>query len=184
MRVTAARPFTPTDSWGVLPDGRVAIAYASDYHVEVVGPAGRREVGPPVRYTPIRVADADKKAFLDSQRSAATGRQMVINGVAVAPPPPAEPSEWPETKPPFAAGGVFVAPNGDTWITRSRSAMDDVPTVDVFSPKAQLIGRMVLPKSTTVFAFGARAVYLVRTDSDGLQYLQRHAMDWSTPIAR
>jgi hypothetical protein len=174
--MSAPRPFTRVNDWGVLPDGRIAIAHGADYHLEVVGPSGARAVGPKVDWDPVKVTGADKAEFMESMRGSASRSSMTVNGRTVALPPVPEPTAWPETKPPFAAGALAITPAGEVWVLRSRSARDPVPSMDVFDARARRVGRVVLPKGTRLVGFGARSAWLVRTDDDGLQYLQRYAI--------
>lgn len=175
---STAAPFSPVHAWGVTPDGRVVLAYPSDYHVEIVQPGARRAVGPRVAYTPIRIGDAEKEQYIGRLRGQSGRAMMMINGVARPAPPPPEPTEWPEVMPPFPNATVNVAPTGEAWILRSRAARDNVPVYDVFNAEGRLTGRIALPANTSLAGFGTRGVYLVRTDDDGLQYLQLHALKW------
>ena len=176
-------PFPTADDWTVLDDGTVVIVRAADYHVEIVPAAGgRRIVGRPVPFTPVRVTEADKKQWRDALRSAPGLIRSVGPGGttnSTQRPPPPEPAAWPETKPAFGPRATFAAPNGDVWVTRSRSATDPVPTADVFNSQGQLIGKAVFPAKTRLVALGKNGVYLARIDDDDLQYLQRHAIQWT-----
>jgi hypothetical protein len=176
ISTTVALPFAPLEVWGALPDGRVVVARPTDYHVEFAAARGPRTAGARVQYTPVPVTAAEKKAYIDRQKAAAAGRRAVVNGVAITPPAPPEPTEWPPTLPPFEAGALFTTPAGETWVLRARGAADLVPTFDVFNGEGRNIARVVLPKGTTLAGFGAKSVYLFRTDDDGLQYLQRYSM--------
>jgi hypothetical protein len=169
----------------VFPDGRVAIARVNEYRVDIVLPSKQIVRGTPVRYTPVRVTDADKERWLDSRRNALTmtvtagggeapTRSMQSGGVGTLP----EPDSWPDVKSPFATGSVWAAPSGETWVFRARAANDRVPVADVFNVRGQLVGRVALPAGTSVVGLGARGVYAVRTDEDDLQYLQRYALVW------
>jgi len=79
-------------------------------------------------------------------------------------------------KPPFTSGAAVVAPDGALWVLRTRPAEDKVPSYDVFDSFGRQVGRVVLPRDTRLAGFGQRSVYLVRTDADDLEYLQRYAM--------
>jgi hypothetical protein len=183
IRIGGGTPFAPADDWTVLRDGSVAIVRVSDYHVEIVPPAGRRIVGRPVAFTPVRVTEADKEQWREAQKN---GTRIVRSigdggrgGAAPQLPPVQEPAAWPATKPPFIGSATYAAPNGDIWVVRARSAQDKIPSADVFNGQGQLIGRVTLPEKTRLLAFGAKSVYLARVDDDDLQYLQRHAMQWT-----
>jgi hypothetical protein len=56
-------PLSPRDAWAVAPDGRIAVARSSDYHVEWVSPDGEVTRGMPVGYRPVKVERADKEEW-------------------------------------------------------------------------------------------------------------------------
>lgn len=190
FRIGGGRPFESGDEWVVFPDGRVAIARVADYHIDVVQANKQVVRGTPVRYTPVRVTEADKEQWRESRRNATmVAVTQTVGGAGAAPqrsvqsgalPPAQEPAEWPEVKSPFPAQSVWPAPNGDTWVFRSRAANDRVPAADVFNARGQLIGRMLLPEGTRVVGLGAKGVYATRSDADDLQYLQRFAVVWES----
>lgn len=88
-------------------------------------------------------------------------------------------TDWPEYVPPFLASAALARPNGEVWVLRTRKPGDKIPTYDVFDASGRVIGRVALPADTRLIGFGNGTVYLVRTDADDLQYLQRYrlAMD-------
>ena len=175
-------PFSARDDWTVGVDGRLAFVRAADYHVEWVAPNGRRVAGTPVAYTPVPVTERDKAEW---RERAGRGGLFVAARPGVTPPPqrkPPEPARWPREKPafetttlPFAAGAL-VAPDGRLWVPRHGPAADPVRRYDVFDGFGAVVAQVALPPRTRVVGFGARSVYLVRTDDDDLQYLQRHAL--------
>lgn len=185
MGSTAAYP--AADDWTVFRDGTVAILRVADYHVEYVRPNGRRVVGRPIPYTPVRVGEAEKQEWREALKSATPIVRTIGDGARGGPIPrpnlAQEPSSWPATKPPFLAGrrspAAIAAPNGDLWVVRTRAANDRIPTIDVFNAEAQLIGQIVLPERTRLVGLGAKGVYTARVDEDDLQYLQRHALQWT-----
>jgi hypothetical protein len=192
------RPLAPEDAVAFASDGRVAIVRAGDYHVEWIGVDGRRTRGPPVPYQPVRISDAEKKAFIEGQTR--PGSIIVMGpgggGGAVAPPassggsgPPqgkAAPMSralfddadigWPAVMPAFLAGAAVVAPDGRLWVLRTRAHDDPIPTYDVFDDRGHLSERIALPAHTRLVGFGSRVVYLARKDDDDLQYLQRYRL--------
>jgi len=60
-------------------------------------------------------------------------------------------------------------------VLRTRPTGDKVPTYDVFDHSGALVKKVSLNPSSRVVGFGKGAVYVVRTDEDDLQYLQRYA---------
>jgi hypothetical protein len=188
IRVGNNEPYSAVDDWTVFRDGTVAILRVADYHVEIIPPGGRRVAGRPVAYTPVRIGEAEKQEWRDRMKSATPLVRSIGDGGG---PPPSiprldlarEPASWPATKPPFLGGGgssaAFAAPNGDLWVVRTRPASDKIPKIDVFNAQGQLIGRVTLPEKTRLVGLGAKGVYTARIDDDDLQYLQRHALQWT-----
>jgi hypothetical protein len=180
VRIGGRSPFQARDAWTVMANGSVVIARVKEYRVDVVAPTRQVTRGAAVPYTPVKVGDAEKTEYRDSQKSStAMGiTRSVENGkvtTGAAPmAPPEEPKAWPAVKPPFTQNGIFATPTGEIWVARSRAAKDEIPRYDVFSAAGRLTGQVVLPKKTRVIGFGAGgAVYTLRTDEDDLQYLQR-----------
>ena len=188
IRIGGGRPFENGDEWTVFPDGRVAIARVADYRVDIVQPNRQLLRGTPVRYSPVRVTEADKRQWREAQRNT-MAFSMSVDGRGSGAPQrsvqtgrPAgaidEPAEWPEVKSPFPGESVWAAPSGETWVFRSRAANDRIPAADVFDARGRLVGRVVMPAGSRLVALGARGVYAVRIDEDDLQYLQRYALQW------
>jgi hypothetical protein len=174
----APGPFAPADDWTIFPDGRLVLTRVADYHVEIVGKGAPSIKGPPVPFQTLPVTEADKQQFREARRNSRLSFRSP-NGQPVSPPANFQlpDPEWDATKPPFAVGATRVAPNGDIWVLRHRPATDSVPVYDVFNGRGQLTARVALPKGGSLVGFGARSVYLVRVDTDGLQYLQRFALN-------
>jgi hypothetical protein len=178
-------PFQSGDAWTVFPDGRVAIVRAADFHVDLITPDGRKVSGAPFRYTPVRITEAEKEEWRASRRNATMVSVQNNNGnvqrsvQSGAGATVQDPETWPATKSPFSTEAVWSAPNGDTWVFHNRAARDRVPVAEVFNARGQLIGKVVLPERTRLVGFGAKSVYLARSDDDDLQYLQRHAIAWT-----
>lgn len=176
------QPYAAADEWAVEFDGRVAVARVGDYHVDWLGtPAAR---GAPVRYDPVKVTDADKQAYMSAMKT--SRNRIIVNqggpgrGAQDIKPPEPDASEfdWPLVKPPFRAGGglraAFLTPEGQLWIGRSTAAQDSTPVFDVFDARGALTGRVTLPLGRRVVGMGQGVVYAVRTDEDGLQWLERY----------
>ncbi len=180
VRIGARTPFPARDAWTVLPNGNLVVVRIKDYHVDIISPAKQVTKGTVVTFTPVRVGEAEKQEYRDSQKSS-TGlgiTRSVENGkvtTGAAPIAPAEePKEWPVVKPAFTQNGVFATPSGEIWVARSRTAKDEIPRYDVFSSTGKLTGQVVLPRKTRVIGFGnGGAIYTIRSDDDDLQYLQR-----------
>lgn len=175
-----ASPFSSVDGWGVAPDGRVAIVRSADYRVEWWRPAGSVAVGPVVEYEPVPLTQDDKEAWAERlagsrvsivQRS---GTQSGGSGGSFElPRPDIDEMEWPEVKPAFPRGAVSVTPEGEVWVER-HVPHGDPETYDVFDSAGRRLRQVVLPEGRTLEGFGRGVAYLVRTDADDLQWLERY----------
>ena len=191
MVVGGANPLLPRDEWSVFPDGRVAVVRAADYHVEFYESNGSRVAAVPVRFTPIRITDADKREE-EALRLRARANQMMMTvnagagGVqrsatlgpgANAPPPPPL-TDWPDTKPPFRSGmaSVLARPNGELWVRRTEPAGAKGTLYDVLNASGAVTHQVRIQDGWTLVGFGNGTVYTTRLDEDDLVYLQRHRM--------
>lgn len=180
-------PLSLEDAWGVAPDGAVAIARSSDYHVEWIEPDGSVTVGPPTPFDPISIGTAEKEEFV-----AATGRSgggigisMMVNNGAMqmgfsrggqgGGTREIDQYTWPETKTPFYSGRLDVDPGGRVWVRRHMRAGVDA-TYDVFDRTGARVATVTLPNNKRVIGFGAGTVYVVVYDEFDLNYLERYDM--------
>ncbi|MBK8248389.1 MAG: hypothetical protein IPK85_13430 [Gemmatimonadetes bacterium] len=184
VRMGVSNPFATRDEWVVTADGRVGILRAAEYRLDWVAPT--RATGVANAYTKLKVSEAHKQQWRDSQRGATALMITNTNGRTTTQAGPAgaggiripEPTDWPELMPPFLGTGqsVLAAPNGQVWVARTREAKDEVPTYDVLDAAGRVAMRVALAPKTRVAGFGNGVVYTIRTDEDDLQYLQRHRM--------
>jgi hypothetical protein len=170
-------PMSPADEWAVFADGRVAVARVAPYRVDVIAPAGGVTRGPALPHEPIRVTEADKAAA----RAARGGTTAIRGGggdargragQAVQGQP--DDGLWPEYKPPFLAGAVIAAANGETWVRRSGPADAPRARYDVVGADGRLVAQVSVPSTHRVLAVTARGVYVARSDADDLLYLERY----------
>jgi len=171
------QPYAPQDEWATGPDGRVGVARVGDYHVEWLGDRPAR--GTPVDYRPIKVGAGDRASFMDAMKNT-RNRITVTNGgpggsrELKPPEPSADEFDWPEYKPPFRSRSAVVSADGQLWVERYTEARDSVPVFDVFDGTGNLASRVYLPRGRQLVGLGQGTVYAVRTDSDGLQWLERY----------
>jgi hypothetical protein len=171
----SVNPFTPRDAWAAGHDGRIAIVHTSPYRVEWIRADGSRVMGPVISHDRVPVGAADK-AFVTSPQNQkrAGGSGPGSEGLPDRMPAP-QFTSWPEFKPPFQAEPPpRLAPDGRLWVERSRAFTDSVRTFDVFDERGVLAERVALPRGLKLVGFGPSAIYLVRTDSDDLEHLERY----------
>jgi hypothetical protein len=190
MQLATNLPLAARDLAVLSPDGRVILVRAQPYRLEFVAPTGARQSGPVAEAPRVPVTRAEQEAFLRQQvrpgaiiiRGGPSGEAPT--GGAPRPRAPAitadqfkammEPDmTWPRVLPPFRDDAARVAPDGRVWVLRTRAASDPVPVYDVFDGTGRVVERVALPPRTRLVGFGARALYLARTDADDLVWLQR-----------
>ncbi len=70
---------------------------------------------------------------------------------------------------------MFADAAGRVWV--GRWTRDGEPArFDVFDEAGRRIQTVALPMERELLLLGARSIYLVRTDNDGLQTLERYAL--------
>jgi hypothetical protein len=180
VRIGGGGAWPKQTSWLPAPDGRIAIVSPEPYQVTWLN-GKSRAAGPVIPVALPKVTEADKKDWLDRQ-SRARPIVMAIGGPngRSGPPPrinPPDPSEitWPETLPAFSGiDAVQMSPEGQVWVQRVKPASDKTPSYDVFDGTGKLVGSVTLRPRSRVAGFGKGTVYVVRTDEDDLQYLERY----------
>jgi hypothetical protein len=179
IQIGGGKVWGASEAWDVAGDGRVARVVPSPYQVLWLGGTAAAVKGAVQPYTPIKVTQADKDLYFENQKK---NKPIVMRfgtggggggggGGNITPPPP----EFEETMPPFTGrGSVLATPDGEVWVLRTRPASDKIPTYDVFDGTGALVKKVSLNPSSRVVGFGKGTVYVVRTDDDDLQYLQRY----------
>lgn len=179
VRIGGGGAWPKQTSWVPAPDGRIAIVSPEPYQVSWL--TGKtRAAGPVIPVTPHKVTEADKKEWLAIQ-ARARPLVMTIGGGPrdAAPPriptPDASEIEWPEVLPPFTGiDAVQMTPEGQVWVQRVKGAGDPTPSYDIFDSQGRLAGTVTLRPRSRIAGFGKGTVYVVRTDQDDLQYLERY----------
>jgi hypothetical protein len=182
-------PMMMQDVWTVAVDGRVARVVPEGYHVEWYRDDSLVARGPVVAYRPVAVTDGDRRAYWES-RSVQRPGGAVISGPprdsasaesarrSSGAPGAVTDADFPRVKPPFVedfVGAVArISPEGEVWVSRTRAWGDSVTVVDVFGASARHARQVVLPAHRTLLGIGRSAVYLLRTDDDGLPWLERY----------
>jgi hypothetical protein len=179
--------FAPQDVWAVTLDGRMAVVRSNDYHVEWYEPNGRVTRGSPVSFAPVQVTMAERRAyvrhFLENSNVGGRGGDDALTAV------PAEMLEesqvqqmaerntFAAAKPPFTDTPPFLGKDGTLWVERSGKA-GAAPLWDVFDAAGRLVHQLRLAQNKQLAGLGVRWLYVIATDADGLQHLERHARPW------
>lgn len=186
-------PYSPSDSWGVAPDGSVAIARAADYRLEWISSGGSVRSGAPVAWDAVPVGQTEKEAWVreQSSRSVQTATFMTGGGGGVSPSSgmgaaaarsmtfgagsdDVDDYEWPETLPPFT-GSILVDPEGRAWLRRHQPV--GAPFLyDIFTPDAEHAGTVEIAEGHTVRGFGNGVVYASFRDEVDLVYIERYRL--------
>ena len=171
--------FAPEDAWRVTPDGVLVVVRASGYRVDRLGPAGWSS-GPSYAYPAERVTKADRLAYVrDFMARAPMSGRGPDGGMGHSPPMSAaeiaqvvETNEFAPELPPFNPAWVFLAPDGELWVGRSRHAGGPV-LYDRFDTTGKRLGQVRLDGNRLVTGVGRRFVYVAATGEEGLQRLER-----------
>jgi hypothetical protein len=170
------QPFSASDAWAVTPDGKVVVARADTYRLEIYELNGTKHAGPQIDYKPVRITKAEKEAWADRQSQQTVAFRMAGGGgrTMEMPRPDIDDVEFPEAMPPFGANAALATPFGEIWVRRSQPSREKRPLFDVFDERGERITQLRLSENTEVVGFGKQSVYTVRTDEDDLQWLERY----------
>ena len=177
-------PLSPTDGWAVSRAGLVYLVRANDYHVEVITPTGAVVRGAPIAYEPVRITDAEKEEFLTESRRQGglsigvqneNGQMSFSLGRGAPRSDRTRELPWPETKPPFDAGDLWVDGLERLWVRRHLEA-GQPPRYDIFTPNGQRVAMVTLGANRRVIGMGEGTLYVARNDDDDLQYLERYVL--------
>ena len=186
-------PYSASDSWGVAPDGSVAVARAADYRLEWISSDGSVRSGAPVAWDAVPVGQAEKEAWVREQsgRSVQAATFVTGGGGGVSPSSgiggaprrgitfgsgsdDIDDYEWPETLPPFT-GSILVDPEGRAWLRRHQPVGAPFQ-YDIFTPDAEHAGTVEMAEGHTVRGFGDGVVYATFRDEVDLVYIERYRL--------
>jgi hypothetical protein len=159
--------FSGRDLFGVLPDGSLWVARASNNAVDWRAPDGTWTRGPTRPFTKIAVPQAEKDAFLERLRGQ-MAQMGAPAGIALSYP-------FADEKPPF--GAAQTNPAGEVWLQRSRAWGDSVPVWDVVGRDGREIRTVQLPRNASLAGFGADGrVYLILREGEDQQRVGRYTI--------
>jgi len=155
-------PFAVGEEPLIFGDGWVAVVRLDPYRVDWRSPDGRWTRGAALPFEVIAVNAREREAFV-ARRASATGNKPVT--------PPDD--AWPETIPPFGTRPLLAAPDGAVLVLRNATADHPGNRYDLVDRRGRLVARIELPRTESIAALGARGAYVVVTDEDGLQHIER-----------
>lgn len=165
-------PFYNYDEWTVTRTGRIAIVRNQrEYRVDWIEADGRVTRGTAVPFEPLRVDDADRDAW-QAQNGGRGGMGGVTFGENAAPPARRRDIEFPDHFPPAKAGGVWATHDGSLWVERYQHLAETRPLFDLFDARGVRVRIVRLPAGRTVVGTGSSGIYAIRTDDDGLQWIE------------
>jgi hypothetical protein len=169
MQITNVVVGSPEDTWGIAPDGRVAVVRASPYRVEWIAPNGSVTRGPIIAHEAIPYTLAEKQQVAAERAAHApkvgmsSGAGGADGGNAPKPVATSDPSAmlFAPNKPPFEPDGeVIVSPEGQVWIARNLPMGAAKTIYDVFDGRGDRVDRIELPPSSRVVGFGQGSIYV------------------------
>lgn len=157
--------FSGRDLFGVLPDGSMWVARASNNAVDWRAPDGSWTRGPSRPFTKIPVPQGEKDEFLAKLR-VQMSQMGAPAGIELSYP-------FADEKPPFQA--ALTNPSGEVWLQRSRAWADSVPVWDVVGRDGKQIRTVQLPRNASLAGFGAGGkVYVVLREGEDQQKIGRY----------
>ncbi len=175
--------FASQDAWAVTPAGAVAVVRATPYHVEIIAPDRPVVRGPAIAVATRAVTEADKLRYMRefSQTSGVSGRGP-DGGIGRGPAQEEAElrrmvgtAEWAERFPPFEASRVLAAADGRIWVGLP-SRPGEAVRYDVFDAQGRRALQVELLPAHRVAHVGTRGVYVVATDEDGIERVERHRL--------
>jgi hypothetical protein len=170
------------DQVAVFPDGWIAIARTNPYRVDWCPPGQHCRAGPVLMASQLRTTDREKQAYLEM--AARTHGWPPTTDLSAT-------SGWPRVLPPFVerpsrldVGALLAMPDGSVLIERLPSADSVWMRYDIVPRGGVVAGQVRLPLGEQIVGFGRESVYVVASDSDGLQRLRRHPWNFSARAPR
>ena len=155
--------FSVPDQAVLYPDGWIAVAYQDPYQVAWHSPTGRTTTGASLGWTPVKVTESEKAAYLSRLRQRLGASTKIPDGMP-----------WAETVPPFQDDALLAAPDGRLLVRRMQWSGAPNTNYDIVDRTGRRVGSLALPWNEHIVGFGARSVYVVVADSDGIERLRRH----------
>jgi hypothetical protein len=178
--------FAAQDTWTVSRAGRIAIVRDDDYHVEWLDTRGRAR-GPRNAVSRSAVTPRDRREAVRTFASnAATGGRDANGGAALTSSPAStrtdealqqleRASTFAATLPPFRPGSGIADGAGRLWVARWQPAGQNA-VYDVFDAAGAAVAVIDAGAARRIVAIGRAHAYVVYTDDDDLQHIERRPL--------
>lgn len=168
-----------TDRWAraeqgiLLVDGSLAVVRLDPLRVDWRSPNGTWLHGAALPVKPLALDRREKEAINSRRAQAAAEARVMPSGV---PQPSLAPlTDFPATLPLISADMLSLATaQGQLLIRRTQSIALPGTRYLVVNRRGTLDGELVLEEHSEIIGFGAKSVYVITADEDGIQRLSRH----------
>jgi hypothetical protein len=152
-------PLSASEKPRLFFDGWVAVVRLDPYRVDWRAPDGRWSLGKPLSARPARMSEAEKAAYIKRNSWSRNA------------------TDWPRELPPFENPVTLLAsPDGRLVVKRLPTLAEPGTRYDVIDRAGNRVSQIVLPANEHILGFGAKSVYVVVTEDDGIQRLRRHPL--------
>jgi hypothetical protein len=176
-RINVANPLSSEDLVVMAPDGWVAIVRVSPYRVDWRAPTGAIRQGTPVA---IVARPVDEREVCWALARALGPKTPCDRELAPGWPthvPAFVPSSRPRPQP-----TALPTANGQLLVAREPAPAARTQSYDIFDRTSRRVAQLEIPITDAVVGFGARSVYVLRVDDDGLSAILRY--NWPVQSAR
>jgi hypothetical protein len=169
-------PFPHLNAWVALPDGRVAVVRRDTFRIEFIAPGEARAIGATLPSRPIAVTATERSWYRDRNTPQRRGAMMIGGGTGQqSAARQFEDGQFPADMPPFIAADLIATPEGEIWIPRSFTSADKTRRYEIYDAAGKLAGTAIVDASARIVGFGAKSVYIARTNpDDDLVYLMKY----------
>jgi hypothetical protein len=177
--------FARQDAFAVTSTGGIVVVRGGDYSVEWIKDGRVIAKGPAHPARPFAASSADRTAYVRQflQSSPMSGRgedgglghtpAEMISDEAVA--NVVRNTSFAETLPFFRPGDVRIDTSGRVWVGRWVRA-GERRIYDIFDGMGRRVGAVRLAEGRQLLALGRRHAYVIHTDDDDLQTLERYTL--------
>lgn len=153
-------PFAIEEQAVLFCDGWIAIVRSNPYSIEWIGYPERRSISAALPFVKVRVGEVQMIAATEAEH----GRTIE----------PKELAPWPDFLPAFSKNALFPLQDGRLAIRRIGEAGTPGTRYDIVDRTGRVSARLELKSRESVLTFGKESVYVVSTDSDGVQTLTKY----------